>query len=204
MTSNDLPILNGDHAQYEIDNINTPKEERVDWPYPSFDARDWAKAFCKVHPTVSEDDALGWFANALMRGYDHPRTVPIQGEVVKARDALEHAIKVHYEACMKGFPQAYIAERLSIATRTAYILLGGDITSLLSSLPQTVAMGDVLGTALAKKQPVAMGEKPEGRLSEHACDKCGAFKVYVSDVGDNDKRIKCHGCKHSCCVEGAD
>lgn len=78
MTSDELPILNADHAQYEIENANTPKEERSDWPYASFDARDWAKAFCKVHPTVSEDDALGWFANALMRGYDHPRTVPMQ------------------------------------------------------------------------------------------------------------------------------
>jgi hypothetical protein len=63
-------IHNGDHAQYEIDNKNTPKEERVDWPLPSFDAQDWATAFCKVFPSVDEGTVLSWFANALIRGYD--------------------------------------------------------------------------------------------------------------------------------------
>lgn len=40
------------------------------WPLPSFDAMDWAKAFCKLYPNMEEDVMLGWFANALMRGYD--------------------------------------------------------------------------------------------------------------------------------------
>lgn len=44
-------------------------EDRPDWPLPSFDARDWAKAFCKMHGG-DEDLMLTWFANALMRGYD--------------------------------------------------------------------------------------------------------------------------------------
>lgn len=63
-------IMNGDHAEFEAEHATTPLKERPDWPLPSFDARDWAEAFCKVFPSVSEDDALGWFANALMRGYD--------------------------------------------------------------------------------------------------------------------------------------
>lgn len=63
-------IHNGDHAQFEIDNANVPKEQRSDWPLPSFDAMDWAKAFNKRFPAVPVDDALCWFANALMRGYD--------------------------------------------------------------------------------------------------------------------------------------
>jgi hypothetical protein len=58
-----------DHLQYELDNINTPKEERSDWPLSSFDAQDWAKAFCKQYP-VDEGEMIGWFAAALMRGYD--------------------------------------------------------------------------------------------------------------------------------------
>jgi hypothetical protein len=41
----------------------------------SFDARYWAKAFVTIaekHPDVAIDEAtmLGWFANALMRGFD--------------------------------------------------------------------------------------------------------------------------------------
>lgn len=67
-------IHNGDHAQFEIDNVNVPQEERSDWPLPSFDAMDWAKAFNKRHPTVGVDDALGWFASALMRGFDEHST----------------------------------------------------------------------------------------------------------------------------------
>ena len=80
-------IHNGDHAQYEIDNRDTPPKERLDWPLPSFDARDWAEAFCKSYEasddkTISVDWMTTWFANALMRGYDEQRdylTPPARG-----------------------------------------------------------------------------------------------------------------------------
>jgi len=73
-------ILNGDHAEFEREHANTKPEDRPDWPLPSFDAQDWAKAFCKVaaklgyehhegHP-IDEAWMTTWFANALMRGYD--------------------------------------------------------------------------------------------------------------------------------------
>jgi len=75
-----LPIMNGDHAEFEAEWAGRPKEDRPDWPYPSFDGRDWAKAFCKVANAhgykaadgspISEDFALSWFCNALMRGFD--------------------------------------------------------------------------------------------------------------------------------------
>jgi len=63
-------IHNGDHAQYEIDNVDVSPRERSEWPLPSFDARDWAEAMHKRFPAVSEEDLLGWCANMLMRGYD--------------------------------------------------------------------------------------------------------------------------------------
>jgi hypothetical protein len=63
-------ILNGDHAEFEREHASTPPRERPDWPLPSFDARDWAAAFCKLNPSIDEDLMLAWFANALMRGYD--------------------------------------------------------------------------------------------------------------------------------------
>jgi hypothetical protein len=65
-------ILNGDHAEFEAEHANTPPHKRPDWPLPSFDARDWAAAFLKYHPDkgLDEGDMIGWFANALMRGYD--------------------------------------------------------------------------------------------------------------------------------------
>jgi hypothetical protein len=63
-------ILCGNQLEFEKEHENTPPEERPDWPLPSFDAVDWAKAFCKLYPQVDEETMVTWFAGALMRGYD--------------------------------------------------------------------------------------------------------------------------------------
>lgn len=73
-------ILNGDHAAFEAEWAGRAPKERADWPLPSFDARDWAEAFCKVANEHGFKDAKGepvdegwmisWFSGALMRGYD--------------------------------------------------------------------------------------------------------------------------------------
>lgn len=73
-------FLGGDHAAFEIEHADMPPEQRPDWPLPSFDAQDWAKAFCKIASELGYRDSEGkpvdegwmvtWFANALMRGYD--------------------------------------------------------------------------------------------------------------------------------------
>lgn len=70
-------ILNGDHAEFEREWEGRDPKTRPDWPLPSFDAVDWAEAFMasfghRLHE-VDKDLMVGWFANALMRGYDHPR-----------------------------------------------------------------------------------------------------------------------------------
>lgn len=75
-------ILCGDHAEFEAEwaKSGKPDNERPDWPLPSFDAKDWAEAFCKIANEHGIKDAEGkpvdegwmtsWFANALMRGHD--------------------------------------------------------------------------------------------------------------------------------------
>jgi len=73
-------IHNGDHAAFEIEHANTPPEQRPDWPLPSFDAQDWAKAFCKLNPSADYELMLAWFANALMRGYDEGRSRATVGD----------------------------------------------------------------------------------------------------------------------------
>lgn len=65
-----MKLHNGDHIEFELDNLNTNPKDRPDWPLPSFDARDWAEAFVERYPSVPLDEATAWFANALMRGYD--------------------------------------------------------------------------------------------------------------------------------------
>ena len=68
-----MQIMNGDQLEFELEHMRTPLRERPDWPLPSFDARDWAAAFCKRHPEIDEGLMLSWFAAALMRGYDQGR-----------------------------------------------------------------------------------------------------------------------------------
>jgi len=73
-------IMNGDHAEFEAEHANSKPEDRPDWPLPSFDATDWAKCFCKIATELGYKNAdgepidegwmIGWFANALMRGFD--------------------------------------------------------------------------------------------------------------------------------------
>ena len=65
-------IMNGDHAEFEAEwaASGKPECERPDWPLPSFDAKDWAKAFCQRNPSIDEELMVTWFANALMRGFD--------------------------------------------------------------------------------------------------------------------------------------
>lgn len=72
-------IFNGDHAEFERERASTKPEDRPDWPLPSFDARDWAKACADVtrNKLMTEEEyeelLQMWFANALMRGYDEAR-----------------------------------------------------------------------------------------------------------------------------------
>lgn len=67
-------IHNGDHAEFEAEWAGKDPKTRPDWPLPSFDARDWAEAFCKIAKAHGHDLDEGWittwFANALMRGFD--------------------------------------------------------------------------------------------------------------------------------------
>lgn len=69
--------------------------------YGSFDARVWAKAWLEIiaeHPEVPTDEGtmIGWFANALMRGYDeyhwtHTAAPSGQGVEEAVRENLELA-----------------------------------------------------------------------------------------------------------------
>jgi hypothetical protein len=53
-----------------MDSIINPSRDDPNWPLPSFDAVDWAEAFCKINPEMDRELMVVWFANALMRGYD--------------------------------------------------------------------------------------------------------------------------------------
>lgn len=48
--------------------------------YMGFDARKWAEKFCEIISdgrAIDEDMMVGWFANALMVGYDKGRGVEV-------------------------------------------------------------------------------------------------------------------------------
>lgn len=56
--------------------------------YGEFDARVWAQQFLKINPDcgVDEGSLIGWFANAIMTGYDRAHNdayiqfAPLKGE----------------------------------------------------------------------------------------------------------------------------
>ena len=92
-------IHNGDHAEFEIEHANTPPHERPDWPLPSFDAQDWAKAFLKANESgtgdfLDEGTMTSWFANALMRGHDEgianfsKATATLRARIASLEEAL--------------------------------------------------------------------------------------------------------------------
>ena len=71
------------------------QEHPESWPYPSFDARDWAESFAdiaKKQPDIAIDlDTLTtWFASALMRGFDESRAraAPAVPDAWSASEAL--------------------------------------------------------------------------------------------------------------------
>lgn len=47
----------------------TTGNDGLEWPH-TFDGMAWAIEFNKRFPSVPVEDALGWFANAIMRGWD--------------------------------------------------------------------------------------------------------------------------------------
>ena len=89
-------IMNGDHAEFEAEWAGKDPKTRPDWPLPSFDARDWSEAFCKIANGFGYKDAEGkpidqawmdtWFANALMRGFDECASRRIAEVVQEAMD----------------------------------------------------------------------------------------------------------------------
>jgi hypothetical protein len=65
----------------------------------SFSAKDWADAFCARNPTMDHGTMLGWFANAIMRGYDEAERRASQGEPgVPAERKLAEVMKDRDEA----------------------------------------------------------------------------------------------------------
>lgn len=112
-------ILGGDHAAFEQEwaASGRPDNERPDWPLPSFDATDWASAFCKIAnedlgyrdpegKPIDEGWMITWFANALMRGFDEH----------SARAALPH-LQAQPDAQRISFPRWWVQQAYTSLNR---------------------------------------------------------------------------------------
>lgn len=87
----------------------------------SFDAVDWAEEFVRIvkeRPTIPTDEAamIGWFANALMRGFDEANrrhataqadlaelVAAAENDLVDCCDSKIHAQCVRLDAALKPF-----------------------------------------------------------------------------------------------------
>lgn len=93
-----MQIMNGDHMAFEIEHANTKPEDRPDWPLPSFDAQDWAKAFNDTlvkngQQPLDPGLMIAWFANSLMRGFDEANS-QCSTNIARLESALEGVIRV--------------------------------------------------------------------------------------------------------------
>ena len=71
--------------------IKAVAESRSETPlYGQFDAVVWAREFCRLNPGADEATMIGWFANAIMTGYDeaHRRAAPKTASEWRASEAL--------------------------------------------------------------------------------------------------------------------
>ena len=64
-----------------------------------FDAQVWAKEFCKRNTSSDEGTMLGWFANAIMAGYDYAKQ---EAKLeTNGKKVLERSIKIADEKIKK-------------------------------------------------------------------------------------------------------
>ena len=100
------------HACFQPYRLKDPPPPKPGWQ-ASFDARDWAKEFMRCNHQVAgnpmvavdEETMVGWFANALMRGYDEhrwktERESPPTGPSDLER--LETTVRLHREWAAKN------------------------------------------------------------------------------------------------------
>lgn len=68
----------------------------------------WSQAFCQRHPEVRFDEMLGWFANAIMAGYDHGqgRGGPVPECCVSCGQDEELRMGVCFECATSGEREA--------------------------------------------------------------------------------------------------
>lgn len=99
-----------------------PQEAGMDAKFhESFDARDWAKAFVervRANPRLATDEGtmLGWFANALMRGYDeHAR----RASAAAAEPSDEEVARAMYAAPFLRKQALEIVRQVRAAERRA-------------------------------------------------------------------------------------
>lgn len=86
------------------------------------DAQVWTKHWLKTiadNPTIPNDEGtmIGWFANAIMAGYDHGRRAEQQRDIVeKLREIIFQAVGAATGLCLKDHPDyVFPAEQVRLA-----------------------------------------------------------------------------------------
>ena len=95
----ELPrMMTGDYQKKAKPELTKEKDEKIDnllrFEHPkvellgNMDAKIWAEEFKKQYPIIDEEIMLGWFANAIMTGYDK-KVTKLKAELCNANENLE-------------------------------------------------------------------------------------------------------------------
>ena len=76
----------------------TTPERDPGYPYGEFDAHEWAIEFDRIYPDhrPDSDTMLGWFANAIMTGYDRGKNEAVAADratIATLRAALDGLVE---------------------------------------------------------------------------------------------------------------
>jgi hypothetical protein len=122
----------------------------------SFRAPDWAEAYCKRHPEADMQEMLGWFASAIMRGYDEAKREYSPPSAQDARELESAGLAVWIERncwTIEGMASDVLGRiKCTYDTNKAAVEIERFVAARLVRAPSPSGLRDSLESAWVKAQ----------------------------------------------------
>lgn len=127
------------------DNTRGQEQRGKNWPLGCFDANEWAKAFealiLDTATPLSFDLMRGWFANAIMTGYDHGK--PPRKDLPETNGTGEHR-------CSEHMPFSVVCSKCGHSIKVSLLVREAD-KALLREILTALRQGRAYNSGLNKK-----------------------------------------------------